>query len=307
MLKNVLVLGGLGFVGRNVCKVLHAQGVVVYAIGHGSIEKAEISSWGITQWVEADINLNNLTQHFASIAFDAVIHCAGSGAVSLAYQQPFEDYQRSVTSVMATLEFVRTTQFANTRFVLASSAAVYGNQDKVLTELSTLQPISPYGLHKQAAENLCSEYSNYFAINCSVVRLFSIYGVGLQKQLLWDAASKFRQGKNEFFGTGEEMRDWLSVMDAALLLVYAALKTQSVFEIYNGGNHHASISDVLNCLAMGLGATQSPQFTGQTHLGNPRWLLADSSKAAQMLGWQATTPFATGIQAYAEWFNYQHA
>ncbi len=276
---------------------------MVYALGHGSIPQSEINAWGIHQWVDSSISLAALTLQFKNIHFDAVIHCAGSGSVSLAYQQPLEDYHRSVTSVLAGLEFVRTTQTKKTRFVLASSAAVYGNQNAVLTELSSLNPISPYGLHKQAAENICAEYSQYFDVKCSVVRLFSVYGPGLQKQLLWDAANKFKNSKYDFFGTGNEMRDWIHVEDAVQLLSKAALKDQTAFEIYNGCNHHASTREVLALLASSLKAKLNPQFNGEVHLGNPERLVGNHEKATRLLKWTPKISLENGLIGYAKWFN----
>jgi UDP-glucose 4-epimerase len=276
---------------------------VVYALGHGSIPQPEINAWGIHQWADSSISLEALVSRYKNIQFDAVIHCAGSGAVSLAYQQPLEDYHRSVSSVLAGLEFVRTTQTKNTRFVLASSAAVYGNQNVVLTESSSLNPISPYGLHKQASENLCVEYSQYFDVKCSVVRLFSVYGAGLQKQLLWDAAYKLKNGKCEFFGTGKEMRDWIHVEDAAQLLSKAALKDQAAFEIYNGCNHHASTLDVLTLLASSLNIELTPQFNDEVHTGNPRNLVGNHEKATRLLKWTPKITLKDGLIDYANWFN----
>jgi UDP-glucose 4-epimerase len=167
--SNVLVLGGLGFVGRHVCKHLYIQGVEVYALGHGTIPKSELGLWGISNWVEARISEEILTQNYAGVEFGAVIHCAGSGAVALSFSHPADDFHRSVTSVFSSLEFVRKMQPKHTRFVLASSAAVYGNQNIELDENALKYPISPYGMHKQMAESVCEEYSKYFALNASIV------------------------------------------------------------------------------------------------------------------------------------------
>lgn len=300
---RILVLGGLGFVGRHLCRTMGNGRAVIYALGHGSIPRPEINAWGIHHWVNSSISLDALVENFKNIQFDAVIHCAGSGAVSLSYQQPMEDYHRSVTSVLAGLEFVRSTQTKCTRFVLASSAAVYGDQNTVLTENSKLSPISPYGLHKQAAENICAEYSQYFDVKCSLVRLFSVYGAGLEKQLLWDAANKFKNANCNFFGTGNEMRDWIHVEDAAELLLDAALNDQADFEIYNGCNHQASTSEVLTLLANSLEVDLIPKFNNEVHTGNPKSLIGSNEKAAKLFNWAPKISLKDGLASYAKWFN----
>ncbi|TDA81588.1 SDR family oxidoreductase, partial [Halomonas marinisediminis] len=80
-------------------------------------------------------------------------------------------------------------------------------------------PMSPYGFSKLSAELLAQEYSQCFGVNSISVRPFSLYGPGLKKQLLWDACNKFSKGIGEFFGTGEEVRDWLHVEDASSMIV----------------------------------------------------------------------------------------
>jgi UDP-glucose 4-epimerase len=304
-LPTILVLGGLGFVGRHLCRMIGNGQAVVYAMGHGSITTTDISRWGIHHWVESSITLSSLVKHFNNISFDAVIHCAGSGAVSLSYHQPLEDYHRSVTSVLAGLEFVRTTQHKETRFVLASSAAVYGDQNTLLTESSILKPISPYGFHKLAAENICAEYNQFFDVRSSLVRLFSVYGAGLQKQLLWDAANKFKNSNSDFFGTGNEMRDWIHVDDVARLLMNAAIIEQEGFEIYNGCNQQASTSEVLNLLAKSLNIELIPKFNNEVHTGNPKSLIGNHIKASNFLNWTPEIFLKDGLVSYAKWFNDQ--
>jgi UDP-glucose 4-epimerase len=306
-LPKVLVLGGLGFVGRHVCKHLSNQGVEVYSLGHGTIPDIELKSYGIMHWAEARITENSLAENFQGINFNAVIHCAGSGAVSLSFSHPIDDFHRSVTSVFASLDFVRKTQPKNTRFVLASSAAVYGNHNVVLSENARTEPVSPYGIHKRMAEMICAEYNQFFGVSASIVRLFSVYGTTLKKQLLWDAANKFKLGKSNFFGTGEEMRDWIHVTDAAALLVDAALKKQSTFEIYNGGNVHASTKNVLTQLASALGSELDLMFNGEKHIGNPSCLICSHQKACDMLGWKPQKTLETGLLEYARWFKEAHA
>jgi UDP-glucose 4-epimerase len=192
------------------------------------------------------------------------------------------------------------------RFVLVSSAAVYGDQgDLDVTENTVCAPISPYGVHKVVAEKICESYSRFFGIACSVVRLFSVYGEGLRKQLLWDALNKFACGKSEFFGTGNEMRDWIHVHDAARLLADAGLTTQSNFEIYNGSFEHATTLGLLLKLAAIYGENKAIVFNGESHTGNPRRLTSASGYAGRNLNWAPAIQLKDGLTRYVEWFNSQ--
>ena len=153
---------------------------------------------------------------------DVIVHCAGSGSVGFSMTHPYQDFQRTVATTLAVLEYARL-YAPRARVAYPSSAGVYGEVQKLpIAETDPLSPASPYGVHKRFAEELCASYAQHFGIAVAVVRLFSVYGAGLRKQLLWDASQKIMRGENRFFGTGEEIRDWLHVEDAASLLIAAA-------------------------------------------------------------------------------------
>lgn len=301
--RTVLVLGARGFVGRHVCRSLAAQGVRAIGLGHGTWSAADREAWGLAHWTQGEIDLPTLETLDLPAPPQAVIHCAGSGAVSYSYARPLDDFQRSVDSTAAVLEWVRRAGRPDCRVVVVSSAAVYGDQGDVdLTEMSTRSPVSPYGFHKAAAESLCDSYARFFGVRVSVVRLFSVYGEGLRKQLPWDAMGKFARGENQFFGTGHELRDWIHVDDAARLLCLAAFAPQADFEIYNGGHQHATTREVLSRMAAAARLGREPEFSGQTHTGNPRRLTSNCGHARRQLGWLPTIALEDGIDRYVDWY-----
>ena len=129
---------------------------------------------------------------------------------------PFADFQRTVGSTAALLEYIRV-DCPGAALVYPSSAAVYGHAVQLpMQEDGPLRPVSPYGVHKKFAEDLIRSHCVMFGLRASIVRLFSIYGEGFRKQLLWDACRKLLAGEREFFGIGDETRDWLHVDDASL-------------------------------------------------------------------------------------------
>lgn len=298
-----LVLGGSGFIGRHVCRELASRGFAVIAMGHGAWSSSEWQTWGVSEWTSCDLSLAAMRSVAEERELDAVIHCAGSGAVSRSYEAPHDDFQRSVASTIDALEFARHHK-AGPRVVVASSAAVYGDQGEVdLPETATRSPISPYGYHKLMAELACDSYARFFSVRVSIVRLFSVYGEGLRKQLMWDACRKFRDGNPSFFGTGHEVRDWIHVEDAARLLAIASSADQSGFEVYNGGGHRATTREVLDCLARQSFGAVAPTFTGLSHTGNPRRLTADPGHARRQLGFSPSVALEDGIARYARWFS----
>ena len=304
---DVLVLGAHGFIGRHVCIELAGQGARVIGLGHGDWPVSEWTRWGLAEWHRADIDREALASAVGKRPLAGVVHCGGGGSVGAAYAEPLLDIERSVASTAGVLDWLRGRRDPRVRLVLASSAAVYGDQGDVdATETATRAPISPYGYHKLMAETLCDSYSRFFEVPISIVRLFSVYGEGLRKQLLWDAMQKLRRGDATFFGTGHELRDWIHVSDAASLLCAAAAEPQVGAEIYNGGHEHATTRQVLTALATQGGSDLAPVFNGETHTGNPRRLTGNSRHAQRQLGWQPKVGLDEGLLRYARWFATTH-
>jgi UDP-glucose 4-epimerase len=301
--RKALVLGAAGFIGRHVCRELSLQGFFVKGLGHGNPSAEEIYSFGISEWLQADITLEQIRLACLNNVPDVIIHCGGSGSVAYSFSNPADDFNRSVNSTLAVLEYARE-QSSPPGVVLLSSAAVYGDGgNNELSESSLMNPLSPYGYHKQASEILGESYHHFFGLKVAIIRLFSVYGDGLRKQLLWDAMNKYRKGVNSFLGTGEETRDWIHVTDAARLICLAANSHDDSFAIFNGGHIKASTQKILSLLAKISGSDLSPIFTGEVHPGNPRSLIADTSSASRELSFFPKVDLEKGLQQYVDWFN----
>ena len=230
--KRILVTGANGFLGRHVSRMLAKLGYSVAGLGHGTFSQAELGAWGIDEWHEGDVTLESLMQYEN---LKAIFHCAGSGSVNFALQQPSQDFRRTVVTTSDVLEFVRSVS-PSTVVVYPSSASVYGTIATMpIGEDAATLPISTYGTHKLLAEHLVKAYAHNFGAKASIVRFFSIYGCGLRKQLLWDACVKLAGGDEIFNGTGDEVRDWLHVEDAAELLIIAMQRASPSCPVVNGG------------------------------------------------------------------------
>jgi len=294
------VLGAAGFVGRHAARALARAGYEVVGIGHGTWLRDEWREWGLREWHMADVSIEALLTYAGEP--EILIQCAGSGSVAFSMTHPAQDFRRSVDSTLAALDFVRL-HAPECRIVLPSSAAVYGTAERMpITIADPLRPESPYGAHKKIAEDLCRSYARTFGIRAAIVRLFSVYGVGLRKQLLWDACSKLTNGEASFAGTGEELRDWLDVQDAAALLVTAAEHASVECPIVNGGfGKAASVRTIVEGLQRELGVTTPPVFSGTRRGGDPIGYEADIAEALAW-GWRPERTLADGLAAYAAWF-----
>ncbi len=297
-----LVTGCSGFIGRHCARELAAQGCSV--LGLDSAPMPEAQDWGITHFYQASVNAVALDDIAARYGLPGlVIHCAGSGSVPTSMQNPYADFMANVQSTLEVLDFSRRNN-GSVKIVLPSSAAVYGNLSSLpLAEHMTGQPASPYGAHKKIMEDLAASYGRSFGVPSVCVRLFSIYGAGLKKQLLWDACRKAARAEFSFFGSGEEERDWLHVRDAARLLCLVKEKADTSSPVVNGGTGQGvSIKKVLTLLGTLWRPPLTPIFTGLTREGDPVHLVADISRL-QKWGFTPLTFLEQGLQEYIAWFQ----
>ena len=280
-MKTVCITGAFGFIGRNTARYYAAKGWHVIGIGHGTWGRTEWKSWGLADWHAADITLDSLVTYAGKP--DTIIHCAGSGSVGFSMDHPFQDFQRTVNTTAAVLEFTRIHN-PKGRIVNLSSAGVYGSTAKIpIKESSELKPISPYGIHKKMSEDLCLSYAKHYGINVSILRFFSIFGNSLRKQLLWDACMKLQNNEKSFWGSGNEIRDWLHIDDAASLIYAADHSASTDTPIINGGSgDRVTIREILEELFICFGRSDTPQFSGKVRSGDPINYVADISKAKKM-------------------------
>ncbi|MDP5200714.1 NAD(P)-dependent oxidoreductase [Flavobacterium sp. DG2-3] len=298
---NVLITGAFGFLGRNAAKEYKKRGFHVVGIGHGKWNYEDYAVWGIDQWVETTIKLDVLLA--LDISFDIIIHCGGSGSVAFSNTNPYEDFQRSVQSTLALLEFIRLKN-KNCKFIYPSSPAVQGNLGNIpIKEEMSGIPASPYGFHKKIAEEICFSYHKNFNIQIGIIRYFSIYGEGLKKQLLWDACKKLSsEGDLEFFGTGKETRDWIHISDATSLMGMFSDQLKDYQVVNAGVGKVVEISDVIKKLSHCFKNSRKINFNGLVKEGDPIHFLADTKKAFE-LGWIPKISLEMGLENYVEYFK----
>lgn len=132
-----------------------------------------------------------LANIFTGVQPDVILHCAGSANVGASIVNPMADLDGNLHSLYQLLLALKSFE-KRPKIIFLSSAGVYGNPKQLpITEKDALAPISPYGVHKQMGEELCSYYNRVHGYHIRCVRIFSAYGSGLRKQLLWDIYQKY--------------------------------------------------------------------------------------------------------------------
>lgn len=234
---------------------------------------------------------------------DVVFHAAGGSSVGRSLADPRADFHATVASTAELLTYLNSEAPA-CRLILASSAAIYGVRNaEPIHETAAIKPVSPYGLHKSLAEQLCGTPNALFPGPSLILRLFSLYGPELRKQLLWDIANKLRANP-EFVnlrGSGKETRDMLHVADAADF-AYAAI-TAGCDGILNMGCGEAmTVWDIAHATAEAFGCHPRLIFDGAATLADPPHQCADVTRLSR-LGCAPRFAFAEGARDYATWFR----
>lgn len=300
-MPQALVTGAHGFIGRHVALHLAQSGYAVTGLGHGAWLQSDQRRWGISDWHEGDVTPDSLLRCAGEP--ELVVHCAGSGSVGFSVDHPFQDFLRTVAASAALFDHARA-HMPGTRLVIPSSAAVYGAVGRLpIAESAPLDPVSPYGTHKMVTEHMARSYARQYGVRIAIVRLFSVYGPGLRKQLLWDACGKLMRGDRLFYGTGMETRDWLHVSDAAALLAEAGRRASPSCPTINGGTGIAStVRDTLTTLAGKLGIREPVAFSGLSRAGDPTAYQADTDLLSSW-SWQPGIALEQGLNEYADWFR----
>lgn len=303
MAGMAFITGVFGFLGSHVARELAAAGWEAAGIGHGG-SAAAATRLGLKHWSGESVGVRALSALAEKVGMpDAVFHCAGSGSVANSFINPHADFLANVVATGQTLEFCRS-YAPRAAVVFPSSAAVYGEAGCApIPEDAPLKPVSPYGVHKVMAEDLCRSYGRRWELCVVVVRLFSVYGPGLRKQLLWDACEKAQKGAFSFFGTGAETRDWLHARDAARLLREAFRLASPDCPVLNGGaGVGVLVREMVELVGKSWRPERTPLFSGQARGGDPVHYIAHCGRLSQM-GFTPTIPFAEGVREYVEWYQ----
>lgn len=299
--KTVLITGVNGFIGSRLAKRL-ARDHHVIGLGTGSVDNHGLCHRYIQMLLPNPDFLQVITRYQP----DCCLHFAGSASVGYSFEHPGVDFQSGPVTVFHILDALRQQQATGKPclFLFPSSAAVYGNPCRLpITEEDPVAPVSPYGYHKRLCENIVEEFKSLYGVPYLILRIFSCYGEGLRKQLLWDLCRKIDTGRVELFGTGEETRDYIHVMDLAELV--ALLLQQDIRDtVLNVGNGlEVSTRTVAETMLRAMGReTISPIFLGREKTGDPLHWRCDCARL-DTIGYKPVVAIAHGIAQYARWYR----
>jgi UDP-glucose 4-epimerase len=309
---KALVTGAAGFVGSHVSEALLAQGAEVVGIDcftdYYSRELKERNLAGLRAHPHFSFHEAALQQSDVAALLDGVsqvYHLAAQAGVRKSWGTDFRTYiDHNIDATQRLLEAARGHKGLH-RFVYASSSSVYGDVAAIpMREDAYLQPLSPYGVTKLAAEHLCHLYFANYGVPTVSLRLFTVYGPRQRPDMAFNRfiRAAFSHSPITLYGDGDQTRDFTFIADivAANLAAGDRGRPGAVYNI--GGGSRVSVKEVLALVAELTGRTLDIRRE-ETQKGDMRDTFADTSRARADLGFRPGWTLRDGLAAEVEWLR----
>jgi len=314
-LARALVTGCAGFIGSHLTEALLAAGHEVlgvdcfsdnYPAEHKQANLAAARDHDAFTFVGADLVTAGAERLLDGR--DVVFHLAAEPGVRSSWGLRFDRYLRN--NVRATQRLLEASaRTPERRIVYASSSSVYGDSESLPTpEDATPQPLSPYGVTKLAAEQLCRLYHANHGVDAVALRFFSVYGPRQRPDMAFRRFCEAAVAGTpiEIFGDGRQTRDFTFVGDVVAAVQAAATADGVGGQAYNiGGGSRVSLARTLELLA-GIAGRPLDVRRRERESGDVQDTGADISRAREALGFAPATGLPDGLRAEFEWVLDRH-
>jgi len=315
---NILVTGGVGFIGSHVCERLLEIGHAVCAlddlndfydpaIKQNTLRELQSRAQSFS-FVHADItNRSEVDEVLSSMAFDQIIHLAARAGVRPSLEEPALYQRVNVEGTVNLLEAAR--EHSVNKITVASSSSVYGVNSKVpFSEADPIfSAISPYAASKLACEALGHVYHHVHGMDICMLRFFTVYGPRQRPDLAIHKFARLMHAGQPIpvYGDDNTSRDYTYVDDTVDGVVAATEKAFG-FEIINlGESQTVELKRLIELIeqAMGVKAEINRQ---PAQPGDVPITFANIEKAQDLLGYNPQTKIEDGIPRFIEWFRQQN-
>ncbi|MBD1855271.1 MULTISPECIES: NAD-dependent epimerase/dehydratase family protein [Leptolyngbya] len=308
-----LVTGAAGFIGSHLVEALLERGDRVIGVDQFNDYYDPELKWknlAISlqhpnfKLIEADIQ--SLDWHHLLKDVEVIYHQAAQAGVRASWGSGFRTYtEQNINATQILLEAVKTAKRLQ-RFIYASSSSIYGNAEALPTsETICPQPVSPYGITKLAAEQLCGLYYRNFGVPTCSLRYFTVYGARQRPDMGFHKFLKaaLQDQAIVIYGDGQQTRDFTNVNDAIAANLAAAETPEAVGAIFNiGGGSRVVLTDVIATMETILGRSIRKEFI-ENAIGDARHTSADVTKAKKILNYQPQVSLQEGLTQEWEWIR----
>jgi len=308
---KAIVTGAAGFIGSNLCQKLLSDGFSVTGIDSFTdfyprwIKERNISPLRVhTEFEFLDQDLDDLDTAGILEGADCVFHLAAQAGVRASWGRNFDIYLKN--NIRVTQKLLEASKgLPLKKFIYASSSSVYGLTPTLpMLETNPVHPLSPYGVSKLAAEQLCFLYHKNFGVPTTSLRFFTVYGPSQRPDMAFHKFFKALAEDREIavFGDGQQTRDFTFVDDIVQASL-AALVSGKPGETYNvGGGHRKKLADVIR-LMEGISRMKARILWTEKQKGDVPDTWADIRKARQDLGYSPKTRLDEGLEQEWRWIQ----
>ena len=300
-MKNILIVGGAGYIGSHAVKQLAKSGyncIVVDNLIYGHEEAVLSPFFEIADLLDKD----SLDHVFKKYQIDAVIHFAAFAYVGESVHQPSKYYENNVIGTLNLLDIMQKNNVK--KIVFSSTCATYGEPKYIpIDELHPQEPINPYGRSKLMVEKILEDYHHAYDFKYISLRYFNAAGCSKDKEIgeshnpethlipLVLQAIKDPKKPIKVFGTdydtpdGTCIRDYIHVEDLAVAHQLALEQLDNYSGCINlGTGIGTSVKQIINA-AEAVTSKKCPVDYVEKRDGDPAKLYASNQKALEVLGW----------------------
>lgn len=292
---KALVTGGSGFIGRHLCRRLGEAGCEVHAT---SRQRRQRDRCGGPVWWQADIaDLAQTRQLFGDVRPDIVFHLAGSVGASPSLELVLPAYHSLLTSTVNAL--VAASEFGCRRLILT------GSLTEPVPGAAEPTPQSPYAAAKWAGGTYGRMFHSLYGTPVVILRPFMTYGPAqARSKVVPHAALSLLRGEPPKLASGRTKADWVYVADVVEAFVRAATAPGIDGKTIDlGSGVLVSVRSVVERLAEACGGRIKPVFGALPDRPGENEIVANTTVAATLLGWQATTSLESGLRQTIDWFR----
>lgn len=310
-MTNIVLTGGLGFIGSHVAEKLLEADYDVSIIDDfttGRAENITLPENGKLQIFRGSILHKSEVDKLVSSA-DAVVHLAAITSVLRSSKEPRSVHDVNVGGTLNVLESC--VEHSTPKLVFISSAAVYGNDSSPpFKEELPPHPQSLYGATKAAGEAYCEAFSETHGLDTVVLRLMNVYGPRRSAGPYAGVMMRFgeavtRQKPITIYGDGEQTRDFTYATDASQGIMLALEQRKVAGETFNIGTGIPCTINHLAELFMKIAETRVPILHETSRKGEVRHSFGDLTKAQNLLSYRPKMSLEDGLRLFLHWYQNQ--
>lgn len=232
---------------------------------------------------------------------DFVFHQAAIPGVRTSWGKSFQDYvQTNILATQIILEAAKNSRLK--KFVYASSSSIYGKTEGSTSESTIPRPLSPYGVSKLAAEQLCHLYADNYGIPTISLRYFTVYGPKQRPDMAFHKFIKaiLRNEPIQVYGDGTQTRDFTYIDDVVEANLQAIQADDIGIALNVGGKSRIVLNDVINLIGKLSGRVPQVDYIDK-QAGDPPHTWADIRKAEEILGYSPKVSLEDGLRREIEY------